>query len=81
MVISDEAGQLEGKRVFYDLHTLSQFSMLLIANDEETVLAGADERSTDRIWGCEHIRFGRYGTAELTAILVEGAVLLERTRD
>ena len=48
-MILDEADQLEDKRVFYDLHTLSQFSMLLIANDEETVFAGADERLTSAL--------------------------------
>ena len=69
VVISDEADQLEDKRVFYDLHTLPQFSMLLIANDEKTVFAGADERLASRIQGCEHIHFDRYGIDELTAIL------------
>ena len=69
VVILDEADQLEDKRVFYDLHTLPQFSMLLIANDEKTVFAGVDERLASRIRGCEHIHFDRYGIDELTAIL------------
>jgi len=69
VVILDEADQLEDKRVFYDLHALSRFSMLLIANDEETLFAGEDERLTSRIRGCEQIHFDRYTVAELTAIL------------
>ena len=69
VVILDEADQLEDKRVFYDLHALPRFSMLLIANDEETLFAGEDERLTSRIRGCERIHFDRYTLEELTAIL------------
>lgn len=69
VVILDEADQLEDKGVLYDLHALSGFSMLLIANDEATLLAGADERLASRVRGCEHVRFDRYTVAELTAIL------------
>ena len=73
VVILDEADQLDDRRVLYDLHALSGFSMLLIANDAETVLAGADERLTSRLRGCEHVRFDRYGVPELTAILAARA--------
>jgi orc1/cdc6 family replication initiation protein len=69
VVILDEADQLEDKSVFYDLHALSGFSMLLIANDDEAMFAGADERLRSRIRGSEHIHFDRYTVEELTAIL------------
>jgi len=73
VVILDEADQLDDRNVLYDLHALTDFSMLLIANDAETILAGADERLTSRLRGCEHVRFDRYGVSELTAILAARA--------
>ena len=73
VVILDEADQLDDESVLYDLHALSDFSMLLIANDEETLLAGVDERLASRLRGHEHVRFDRYGVEELTAILAARA--------
>jgi Cdc6-like AAA superfamily ATPase len=73
VVILDEADQLDDRSVLYDLYALSGISMLLIANDTDAVLAGADERLTSRLRGREHVRFDRYGVAELTAILAARA--------
>ena len=72
-MILDEADQLDDRSVLYDLYALSGISMLLIANDTDAVLAGADERLTSRLRGREHVRFDRYGVAELTAILAARA--------
>ena len=69
VVILDEADQLEDKSVFYHLHELPQFSMLLIANREKELFANADERLTSRLTGCERVRFDRYSPDELVSIM------------
>jgi Cdc6-like AAA superfamily ATPase len=73
VVILDEADQLADKRLLYHLHELPQFSMLLIANREKDLFAGADERLTSRLTGCRRVRFDRYGTDELVSIMAARA--------
>ena len=69
VIILDEADQLEDKRIFYHLHELPQFSMLLIANREQDLLATTDERLTSRLTGSERVRFDRYSADELVSIM------------
>jgi Cdc6-like AAA superfamily ATPase len=69
VVILDEADQLEDKTLLYHLHELPQFSMLLVANREEDLFASVDERLMSRLTGRERVRFDRYTTQELVAIL------------
>ena len=69
VLILDEVDQLEDKRILYDLHTLPQFSLILITNHEEELFADADDRLTSRLTGSERVHFDRYTVDELTAIL------------
>jgi len=69
VVVLDEVDQLDDKRLLYDLHAMPQFSMVLIANREEELFAGMDERVTSRLTGGERIRFDRYALDELVSIL------------
>lgn len=73
VVVLDEVDQLEDKSILYDLYTLPQFSMILIANNEEEIFADAGERIMSRLAGSERIHFERYGVSELTAILAARA--------
>lgn len=69
VVILDEADQLEDKRILYHLHTLSQFPIILIANEETEIFARTDDRVRSRFVGAERIRFDRYTVAELVGIM------------
>ena len=69
VVVLDEVDQLEDKRILYDLYAFPQFSTMLIANQEEDLLADLDERIISRYRGCDRIQFDRYGVEELTEIL------------
>ena len=69
VVVLDEADQLESADVLYDLHALSNFSLVLIANREADLFAGADDRLRSRLQGSERIGFDRYGIDQLTSIL------------
>ncbi|WP_137283900.1 Cdc6/Cdc18 family protein [Halorussus salinisoli] len=69
VVILDEADQLEDESVLYHLHEMPQFSMLLIANRERELLAGADERLTSRLRGSERVHFDRYSADQLVSIM------------
>ncbi|MFC6838390.1 Cdc6/Cdc18 family protein [Halomarina ordinaria] len=69
VVILDEADQLEDKRMLYHLHSLPQFTLVLIANEEAEIFASADERVTSRFVGAERIQFDRYSVPELIAIM------------
>ncbi len=69
VVILDEVDQLEDMNVLYDLYTLSNISMVLIANREEELFARIDERLASRLMNSTRIQFDKYGTDELVAIL------------
>ena len=73
VVTLDEVDQLEDKDLLYDLHRLPKFSLILIANSQEELMATLDARLSSRLRGCEHIRFHRYTTDELVDILRERA--------
>jgi len=69
VVILDEVDQLEDMDVLYDLYTLPNISMILIANREEELFARIDERLSSRLMNSTRIRFVKYTTEELVAIL------------
>jgi len=73
IVILDEADQLQDTAILYDLHQLRNISMILIANQEEELLAQVDERLTSRLVGSERLVFNRYDDHELVAILEKRA--------
>jgi orc1/cdc6 family replication initiation protein len=69
LVILDEVDQLENMDVLYDLYTMSNISMILIANREEELFARLDDRLSSRLTSSTRIRFERYGLEELVGIL------------
>jgi orc1/cdc6 family replication initiation protein len=69
VVILDEVDQLEAKDALYELHALSQVTMILVSNREAELLATLDDRINSRLKGGPRLRFDRYSTTELTAIL------------
>ncbi|WP_135666983.1 Cdc6/Cdc18 family protein [Halorhabdus rudnickae] len=73
VVILDEVDQLADRTVLYELLGLQSFSLVLIANDVEELLAEVDERLASRLRSAERIRFHAYTTDELVDILRERA--------
>jgi len=73
VVILDEVDQLEETAALYDLHRLGHVSPVLIANREEELFASFDDRVRSRFHAGTRVRFDRYGTDELAAILAERA--------
>ncbi|WP_114578371.1 Cdc6/Cdc18 family protein [Saliphagus sp. LR7] len=69
VVILDEVDQLEDQDVLYDLYALPHLSMILIANDEQELFSGLDDRLYSRLRGSECVEFERYGMDELVSIL------------
>jgi Cdc6-like AAA superfamily ATPase len=83
VLILDEADQLDDESLLYDLLNLPRFSLLLIANREEDLLDGLDDRLASRLGGCERIHLDRYTVDELVDILDERAAtgVVSRDRD
>ncbi|WP_255171205.1 Cdc6/Cdc18 family protein [Natrononativus amylolyticus] len=85
VVILDEVDQLEDKDVLYDLYALPHVTMILIANDEQDLFSGLDDRLYSRLRGSECVKFDRYSDDELVSILesrvqrglAEGAITRE----
>lgn len=73
VLILDEADQLDDEALLYDLLNIPRFSLLLIANREEDLLDGLDDRLASRLGSCERIRLDGYTGAQLTDILEEQA--------
>jgi len=73
VVVLDEVDQIEDRGLLYELTRLQGFPLVLIANRQDELLAGVDERLASRLRGGEHIRFDRYSTAEIVDILRERA--------
>ncbi|APW96509.1 AAA family ATPase [Halobiforma lacisalsi AJ5] len=69
VVVLDEVDQLEETAALYDLHRLPHVSVVLIANREEELFAGFDDRVRSRLRAGTRVRLDRYGTDELAAIL------------
>ena len=81
VLILDEVDQLDDEEILYDLLNLPRFSLLLIANREEDLLDGLDDRLASRLGGCERIRLDRYTVDELVDILDERATAGLVSRD
>ncbi|MWV38876.1 Cdc6/Cdc18 family protein [Natrialba sp. INN-245] len=73
VVILDEVDQLEETGALYDLHRLAHVSLVMIANREDELFAGFDDRVRSRLRAGSRVRFDRYGTDELAAILEKRA--------
>jgi orc1/cdc6 family replication initiation protein len=69
VVVLDEVDQLEDTSVLYDLYRTHAVSMVLVANREEDLFAGLDDRLVSRLHGSRRVRFEKYGVDELAAIL------------
>jgi orc1/cdc6 family replication initiation protein len=69
VVILDEVDQLDDPSVLYDLHSLPQFALICIANQEEQLFSRLDERLVSRLRSSEHIRMDKYGHDQLWDIL------------
>ncbi|WP_049928800.1 Cdc6/Cdc18 family protein [Halopiger goleimassiliensis] len=69
VVVLDEVDQLEETAALYDLYRLGHVSLVLIANREDELFAGLDDRVRSRLRAGTRVRFERYGTDELAAIL------------
>jgi Cdc6-like AAA superfamily ATPase len=69
VVILDEVDQLDDTDVLYDLYELPHVEMVLVANGEDEVLAGLDDRLHSRLRTATRVAFDRYGTDALVSIL------------
>jgi orc1/cdc6 family replication initiation protein len=69
VVILDEADQLEDPSLIYDLHSLPQFAIICIANEEAELFGRVDERLVSRLRASEHVRMDRYHDEQLYDIL------------
>jgi orc1/cdc6 family replication initiation protein len=69
VVILDEVDQLQDTRALYDLYSIPQITMVLIANREEALFAGFDDRLRSRLRSSVRVRFDAYGSDALVAIL------------
>ena len=69
VVILDEADQLEDTSVIYDLHSMPQFAVICITNNEEDLFGQVDERLVSRLRASEHVRMDKYRDDQLFDIL------------
>jgi orc1/cdc6 family replication initiation protein len=69
VVILDEADQLEDTSVIYDLHSMPQFAVICITNNEEDLFGQVDERLVSRLRASEHVRMDKYSDEQLFDIL------------
>lgn len=73
VVILDEVDQLEDPSILYDLHSLSQFAVICIANTEEELFSRVDDRLVSRLRASEHVRMDKYHNDQLYDILAARA--------
>ncbi|SEO74659.1 ORC complex protein Cdc6/Orc1 [Halorientalis persicus] len=69
VIILDEVDQLEDPSVLYDLHSLSQFAIICIANKEEELFSRVDDRLVSRLRSSEHVQMDKYHDEQLYDIL------------
>jgi orc1/cdc6 family replication initiation protein len=69
VVILDEVDQLEDPDLIYDLHSLSQFAVICIANKEEELYSRVDDRLVSHLRASEHVRMDKYHDEQLVDIL------------
>lgn len=73
ILILDEVDQLEDDKVLYDLNTLPNVHLVMIANTEESVFSSMDERVRSRLMDTKRLRFKKYSVDQLEDILRERA--------
>ena len=73
VVILDEVDQLEDPGVIYNLHSLPQFAVVCIANEEEQLFSRLDDRLVSRLRSSEHVRMDSYHDEQLYDILAARA--------
>lgn len=69
VVIFDEVDQLEDENILYELNRLPQYTLVLIVNRVDELLAVVDDRLSSRLRGSERIHFNQYTDDELIDIL------------
>ena len=69
IVILDEVDQLNDSSVLYDLYTLPEVTMILIANRETELFYRLDDRISSRLKGAARLKLNKYGMDELVEIL------------
>lgn len=69
IVILDEVDQLEDKEVLYDLYTIPNVTLVMIANREEELFVNMDDRIRSRLNSSRRTRFDSYRVNELVSIL------------
>jgi orc1/cdc6 family replication initiation protein len=69
IVILDEVDQLDDSSVLYDLYTLPEVTMILIANRETELFYRLDDRISSRLKGAARLKLNKYGMDELVEIL------------
>ncbi|MDY6779363.1 MAG: Cdc6/Cdc18 family protein [Halobacteria archaeon] len=71
VVVLDEVDQLEEESVLYDLYGHENISTIMIANEENELLAGMDDRVVSRLRSGRKVEFDGYSTHELKSILLD----------
>lgn len=69
VVILDEVDQLGETKALYDLYTLPNITMILIANKETELFYHLDDRVESRLKGSVRVKFDSYTVEELVSIL------------
>lgn len=72
VLIMDEVDQLEDEKVLYDLYSLPNVTLIMIAN-KETAFHNMDERVRSRLMGADRLEFEPYDPDELVDILSDRA--------
>jgi len=72
VVMLDEVDQLEDEKILYDLVTIANLTVILIANTE-TVLSDADPRIRSRLASADNVEFPKYKSEDIKEILKDRA--------
>lgn len=68
IVVLDEFDQIDEEEAIYDLYSLENVTLVLIAN-KSTALHSLEDRIRSRLMGCERIEFRKYSPDQLVDIL------------
>jgi orc1/cdc6 family replication initiation protein len=71
VLVLDEVDQLADTEVLYDLYHTPALALLLVANDEEHVLARLEPRLRSRLGNATSVAFDRYDVDALASILAQ----------
>lgn len=73
VLILDEVDQVEDTKVLYDLYSMENVALIMIANREENVFYKMDERVRSRLMNSARIEFKPYKVAEMADIITDRA--------